>query len=163
MNEDKTQAPPAGADVAAQPAADIKPNAELAALQREARAVDGQPQAAERKEQNAVALSMTAQNTGELHAALTMARDAALPLLAMVLSERKAVMLSAIWSDATMEAIAKNGAQVLALHGIALSNLTGGMGPYIGLALSLGPAVFATHRVMTTPDPKPAEVVQGAA
>lgn len=138
--------------------AEHKPSPELAALMREARGVDGEPQAAQDKQAGAVALSMSTQNRGELAAVLRMARDAALPLIALR-SERKAVMLTAIWSDETLEAIAKSGAEVLALHGVALSRLTAGFGPYVALALALGPAAVGTVAVLRAPDPAPAEVV----
>lgn len=153
--------PQDGSTPAAQDAAPHTPSPELAALAREAAQLDGQPAAQAAQAQNAVTLSLASQNVGELRATLVMVRDAVLPLVAVAMSERKSVMLSAIWSDETLAGIAKSGADVLALHGVALSRLTAGFGPYLGLALALGPAAVGTVAVLRSPDPQPAEVVSG--
>lgn len=157
MQTPDNEAPKPGADQGGNPP-ESAPNAELRALEKEMRAIDGAPAAEQSKQQTAVAISTTAQNRGELHSVLVMARNAALPMIAMR-SERKAVMLAAIWSDDALAAIASSGAEVLALHGITLSNLTAGFGPYIALALSLGPCALGTVAVLKSPDPQPAEVV----
>lgn len=134
--------------------------ADLSALVKEARGLDGQPAAQAAAKDGAVALTLASQNRGELHAILRMARDALLPLIAFR-SERKAVMLSAIWSDDAVASIADSGAQVLALHGIVMSRAAAGLGPYLGLALSLGPVAIGTVAVLKAPDPEPADVVEG--
>lgn len=142
---------------AEQPAAPAAPNAELSKLAREARTLDADaPSAAESKQTTALALSLETQNRGELHAALVMIRKAALPLL-FIASERKAAMLSAIWTDEALKEIADSGAQVLAMHGLRLGGL--GLGPYVGLALSLGPVAYGTYAVLSSKDPEPAQVV----
>lgn len=164
--ENATQAAPTGADLsnpspepengASAPAA---PSPELLRLAGQARMLDADAgPAGETQQQQAIALSMAAQNRGELHSALILARSLVLPIIA-IKSERKAVMLSAIWTDEALSGIAENGGAVLALHGVALHNLAGAWGPYVGLALSLGPVAIGTAAVLKSKDPEPAQEV----
>lgn len=134
------------------PGADGADNLDLIA--RDAARLDQAPAQAEASESREVVLRSVNRNKAELHAALAMVRKAAIPMIGLR-SERKAAALSVLWSDDTIEQIAEAGAEVLELHGVTLSSMTGSLGPYISLALALGPVAMGTKIILEMPEPKP--------
>jgi hypothetical protein len=127
----------------------------LDALAQEAQTLDAAPEQAAAAEQQQQAFVLVQNNAAELLATLMMARGLALPIL----PKRKAAQLADVWTDEVLGQASEAGAAVLALHGQSMGNMLGKYAPYIVLIGVLARPVLETREILTTPEPKTAEVV----
>lgn len=123
----------------------------LDALAQEAQTLDAKPEQDQQAEKQASNVQLIEDNTGELMAAMMMAREMAIPIL----PTRQGEKLLIVWDDSVLLKTAKAGAAVLALHGQKMGDMLGKYAPYLMLVAALAGPLRKTHEILTTPDPKP--------
>jgi len=129
----------------------------LDALASEALSLDTQPEQEQQAEKTEQKARQIASNSGELLAALMMARTMALPIL----PRHQGAQLRVVWSDEVLQETAKAGAEVMALHDLQLGDLMGRYMPYVVLFGTLAGPVMQTREILTAPDPRPEKPAQG--
>jgi len=122
--------------------AEGQPLADFSALEAQAKALEGAGQEAQQEREQEQAAEAIASAADELLGALEMLRMMAAPLMEWW------PKFESTWSDKTLKAIAKGGAEVMQRHGWTLEGAWTHLGPYVALLAAVLPPSLATWQAV---------------
>lgn len=129
-------------------------------LAREADLLDTAPEATAQAGAVAQAEQLQSSTADELRGVLEMVRAMVFPILGAAIDARRMEALGKVWNDGVLHASADAGARIMNLHGWTMGGAFDRYGPYVMLAVALGPPVIQTRQIMA-PDPVPKNVAPG--